>query len=203
MHVLARLMEAELEIDPETGMKNYIANSGKGWDTSARYIQDQLRMCVDKGRRGQSDRRLMMDALIHLGGALHTLEDFAAHSNFVELCLNKLGEEDVFAVVGDGCRVQVPSTNQQVPPLVTGTFGMLDVYQSILGEADDKATLSCGSALGELGELSNVRVVELSNVSFKIVDADCIRTSILEKRPSMLCTTWSSPQFRCSVRSPI
>ncbi|KAJ9640065.1 hypothetical protein H2199_006299 [Coniosporium tulheliwenetii] len=148
----ARLTETvELEIDPETGMKNYIANSGKGWETSADYISGELRECIAKGRRGrQGDQQAMSDALIHLGGALHTLEDFAAHSNFTELCLNQLGEQDVFAVVGDSCKVTIPSTGQQVAPLVTGTFGALDVLQSILGEADDKA------ALGTKGELDKL-----------------------------------------------
>ncbi|KAK8079032.1 hypothetical protein PG994_002839 [Apiospora phragmitis] len=117
----------ELEFDPKTGMKNYIANSGR----------------KDAGARKES--------LIHLGAALHTLEDFSAHSNYVELCLHELGERNVFAFVGDNCRLTAPGwRGRRVPPLVTGTFGMLDIFHSFLGEADDMAILQSKGSLGEL-----------------------------------------------------
>ncbi|KAJ6783036.1 hypothetical protein PWT90_01858 [Aphanocladium album] len=144
----------ELEFDPETGMKNYIANSGKSWETSADYIRDQLGKCIDLGRRGRAgDHAARKESLIHLGAALHTLEDFAAHSNYIELCLQEFGEEDVFAFVGDGCRVSLPShfkSSRQVPPLVTGTFGMLDIFHSLLGEADDMAILQSQGSLNQV-----------------------------------------------------
>ncbi|KAF3765356.1 heterokaryon incompatibility Het-C [Cryphonectria parasitica EP155] len=145
----------ELEMDPQTGMKNYIANSGKGWDTAADYIRDQLSTCIALGRRGRRKHQsaAKKDAFRHLGAALHTLEDFAAHSNFTELCLRELGEEEVFAFVGDACRVKVPhgpNKGNMVAPIVTGTFGMLDIFHSLLGEADDKAVLQSKGSLGEL-----------------------------------------------------
>lgn len=73
--------------------------------------------------------------------------------------MNKFGEEDVFAFVRDGCRVTVPSTGQEVALLVTGTFCALDVYQSILGEADGKAALSTE------GELIEIELAKLNKVS--------------------------------------
>ncbi|KAI0389433.1 heterokaryon incompatibility Het-C [Xylariaceae sp. FL0594] len=142
----------ELEFDPKTGMKNYVANSGHGWATSADYIRDQLSECIRLGRK-KRDARAKKDSHIHLGAALHTLEDFAAHSNFVELCLRELGEKHVFPFVGDACRVEVPHglwKRRKVAPLVTGTFGMLDIFHSLLGEADDMAILQSKGSLGEL-----------------------------------------------------
>lgn len=138
-------------------MKNYIANSGHGWDTSADYIRRQLGKCIELGRRGRRGHHgAQKESFIHLGAALHTLEDFAAHSNFVELCLHELGERDVFAYVGDRCRVRTPRSHfrrgRLVAPLVTGTFGMLDIFHSLLGEADDMAILQSRGTLGDLEE---------------------------------------------------
>lgn len=146
----------ELEFDPKTGMKNYIANSGQGWDTSADFIRRQIESCIELGRKGRTgDHRAQKEAFIHLGAALHTLEDFAAHSNFIELCLCEMGEQNIFAFVGDRCTVKVPTRfgkGRQVAPLVTGTFGMLDIFHSLLGEADDMAILQSRGTLGELEE---------------------------------------------------
>ena len=45
----------ELQVDPLTGMKNYIANEQGGWATSTRYIRDSLLKAIDLGRRGATD----------------------------------------------------------------------------------------------------------------------------------------------------
>ncbi|OAA48792.1 Heterokaryon incompatibility Het-C [Cordyceps fumosorosea ARSEF 2679] len=144
----------ELEFDPDSGMKNYIANTGNSWETSADYVRDQLRKSIDLGRRGRAgDHAAQKESFIHLGAALHTLEDFAAHSNYIELCLQEFGEKDVFAFVGDACRIPLPShfrSDRKVPPLVTGTFGMLDIFHSLLGEADDMAILQSQGSLYEV-----------------------------------------------------
>lgn len=79
---------------------------------------------------------------------LHTLEDFAAHSNFCELALASLGHNNVFLHVGDQVRIQASNGNW-VAPLVTGecyirssaalyslyagTFGSQDFIHSLLG----------------------------------------------------------------------
>lgn len=144
----------ELEIDPRTGMKNYIANSGQGWATSADYVREQLQQCIELGRKGRKkNHKAAKESMIHLGAALHTLEDFAAHSNYTELCLQELGEDTVFTFVGDACLVKTPGLRgKKVAPLVTGTFGMLDIFHSLLGEADDMALLQCRGSLGSLEE---------------------------------------------------
>lgn len=145
----------ELEFDPKTGMKNYIANSGQGWDTAEDYIRRQLEKCIELGRKGRTeqdkDHKAGKEAFIHLGAALHTLEDFSAHSNFVELCLHELGEANVFPYVGDKCKVTTKS-GRKVSPVITGTFGMLDIFHSLLGEADDAAVLQSQGTLGDLVE---------------------------------------------------
>jgi hypothetical protein len=149
----------ELEIDPDTGMKNYIAHSGQGYATAAQYIREQLQQCIHHGRNGNQS-----EAFIHLGAALHTLEDFAAHSNYTELVLRELGENSVFPFVGDECRVQVPGTDKWVPPITTGTFGALDILHSFLGEADDKvAVLNQGETDTDLYGTSDFN--NLNNVS--------------------------------------
>ncbi|KAB8336999.1 hypothetical protein FH972_021304 [Carpinus fangiana] len=139
-------------------MKNYIAKSGMGWDTSADYIRTQLELAISKGRDGRKydDQVAMADAFRHLGGALHTLEDFSAHSNFIELCLTKFGVDGIYAFVGDACRIDTPRPGIQVPPLVTGTFGMLDALQSIVGEVDDRAIMVTKGELGALEDMMDV-----------------------------------------------
>lgn len=71
-----------------------------------------------RGARGR-DCPELFEAYRLLGGALHTLEDLLAHSNWIELSLQKLGCRDVFAHVGDAVRINSP--NGSVAPLVTGT----------------------------------------------------------------------------------
>ncbi|SPJ79300.1 related to Het-c protein [Fusarium torulosum] len=159
----------ELEFDAKTGMKNYIANSGKGWDTSADYVTRQLRECIKLGREGTPKAK--KEAFIHLGAALHTLEDFSAHSNFTELCLHELGEEGVFAFVGEACRVRTPGwRGRMVPPIVTGTFGMLDIFHSLLGEADDMAVLQCKGSLENLENEMNIGEIAFQHL-FDLVKA--------------------------------
>lgn len=122
-------------------MKNYIANESIGIVTSSQFIRNKLKNCIELGRKARTDndKGAHNEALICLGTALHTLEDFAAHSNYTELALQKLGESDVFACVGDRCRVNVPGSSSPVPPLVTGNMGLFDVFQSLIGELDDIA----------------------------------------------------------------
>ncbi|KAM0281707.1 hypothetical protein ACHAO9_010547 [Fusarium lateritium] len=159
----------ELAFDAKTGMKNYIANSGKGWDTSADYVARQLRECIKLGREGTPKAK--KEAFIHLGAALHTLEDFSAHSNFTELCLHELGEEEVFAFVGEACRVRTPRWRaRMVPPIVTGTFGMLDIFHSLLGEADDMAVLQCKGSLENLENEMNIGEIAFQHL-FDLVKA--------------------------------
>lgn len=130
--------ERELEIDRNTGMKNYICNESGGWPTSSEYVRTSLEKCIRKGRAARSgggDDADEYEAFRLLGQALHTLEDFSAHSNYIELVLISLGYTDVFPHVGSNCKVHV--RGQEVIPLVTGTFGGMDFIHSLLGGAQD------------------------------------------------------------------
>ncbi|KAN0062170.1 hypothetical protein ACQY0O_005528 [Thecaphora frezii] len=127
----------ELEIDERNGMKSYIASENQGFDTAARFIKDNIVRAIELGRSGKRNERDEWESLRLLGTALHTLEDFAAHSNFIEVALVKLGYDRVFVHVGDRVRVRSPS-GREVPPIVTGSFGGADFMHSMLGTAEDK-----------------------------------------------------------------
>ncbi|KAH9004156.1 Het-C-domain-containing protein [Lactarius hatsudake] len=135
----------ELEIDPRTGMKNYMATENQGWDTSTAHIRRTLRNCIERGRRaGGSEGAELWEAYRLLGTALHTLEDLLAHSNWCEIGLRKMGYTQVF------CHVVVINTpNGSAPPLVTGTFGGADFLHSLMGEATDHLSQSSVTDLSQ------------------------------------------------------
>jgi len=90
------------------------------------------------GARGKEED--LCEALRCLGQALHTLEDFGAHTNYVELALREMGFKNVFTHTGTATEVIVHG--KQIWPLVTGTFGGVDFLHSVLGEATDHITQS-------------------------------------------------------------
>ena len=135
----------ELAVDPQTGMKNYIANERGGWATSAGYIRFSFSRAIHYGRmytHGSNKGREedLCEALRCLGQGLHCLEDFGAHTNYTELVLRELGHRNVFPHVGTATEINL--RGQQVYPLVTGTFGGVDFLHSVLGEANDHVTQS-------------------------------------------------------------
>jgi hypothetical protein len=93
----------ELEVDPRTGMKNYIANESGGWDTSEALVRRTFKRCIHLGRqhRNTNQKQDLYEAYWLLGQGLHTLEGFSVHSNFCELALVNMGYSDVFVHVGD------------------------------------------------------------------------------------------------------
>ncbi|KAF2706750.1 Het-C-domain-containing protein [Pleomassaria siparia CBS 279.74] len=139
--------QAELDIDLDTGMKNYIANDRGGWATSAGYVKYSFARAIHFGRlythgpSGQSGRdEDLSEALRCLGQGLHCLEDFGAHTNYTELVLRELGFTNVFPHTG--VQTQINLHGKHVFPLVTGTFGGVDFFHSVLGEATDHFTQS-------------------------------------------------------------
>lgn len=104
-----------LEVDPDTSMKRYIYRS-------VETMRHGLETALDQGRTD--------DGLKTFGSALHILEDFFAHSNFVELSLIKAGHKDVLPWTSKApCKWELP--------LVTGSFGSLDVVASMAGIVGD------------------------------------------------------------------
>lgn len=137
----------ELEIDPRTGMKNYIANETGTWATSAGYLRFAFARSIHFGRvythgsGGTSGKEAdLCEALRCLGQALHCMEDFSAHSNYCELALLELGHHQVFPHCGSATQINLQG--KKVFPLVTGTFGAVDFLHSVLGEATDHFTQS-------------------------------------------------------------
>lgn len=136
--------EKELAIDPELGLKAYIASENLGIDTSAGLVRKLFSQSIELGRRyaRNNNKDDLYEALRLLGTGCHCLEDFSAHSNFTELALIELGERDVFPHVGRNCKVRLRGARSAVYPLVTGTFGGVDFLHSVTGEFDDKVTQS-------------------------------------------------------------
>lgn len=134
----------ELQVDPRTGMKNYIANESGGWATSTGYIKYSFQRSIHFGRvytngaQGRGKEEDLCEALRCLGQALHCMEDFGAHTNYTELALIELGYDGVFAHCGTSSKINLHG--RQVYPLVTGTFGAVDFLHSVLGEATDHFT---------------------------------------------------------------
>ncbi|GAA5835537.1 hypothetical protein JCM11251_002958 [Rhodosporidiobolus azoricus] len=157
----------ELEIDPRTGMKNYIANEQGGWETSSALVRKLIIQCIEYGRRAKNGGREedRYEAYRLLGTLLHTLEDFTAHSNWCELSLLRLGYSQVFCHVGDACRIQSPAG--PCPPLVTGSFGGADFLHSLLGEATDHISEASVSDLQKAmdGARSTARSVDGKSAS--------------------------------------
>ncbi|KAI9836391.1 MAG: hypothetical protein M1819_001421 [Sarea resinae] len=136
------IMPEELAIDPNTGMKNYIANESGGWATSSGYIKHSFARSIHFGRvytsgaRGTSGKEAdLCEALRCLGQGLHTMEDFGAHSNYTELALRELGFTTVFPHTGAATEINL--RGHRVFPIVTGTFGGVDFLHSVIGEASD------------------------------------------------------------------
>ncbi|KAL6168834.1 hypothetical protein ACJQWK_05202 [Exserohilum turcicum] len=137
--------EAELAVDPETGMKNYIANERGDWSTSSGYVKYSFARAIHFGRlythgpdgqRGRDED--LSEALRCLGQGLHCLEDYGAHTNYTELVLRELGYTNVFPHTGAETAINLHGKHTY--PLVTGTFGGVDFFHSVLGEANDHIT---------------------------------------------------------------
>ncbi|KAL4770935.1 heterokaryon incompatibility protein Het-C-domain-containing protein [Aspergillus nidulans var. acristatus] len=169
--------ERELAVDPKTGLKNYIANERMNIATSAALVRRLFGQCVQLGRRYARSRNDedLHEALRLLGTGLHCLEDYAAHSNYVELSLIELGESEVFPHVGRDTKVEIEGVSDPVYPIVTGTFGGVDFFHSVLGEISDKATQS------EIQELEGA-INESQNGS----PSDSFLQNLLDKIPEGL-----------------
>lgn len=163
----------ELAIDQRRGMKNYIASEEIGITTSAGHVRNLFSRCIQLGRSYGRNKNKddLYEALRLLGTGLHCLEDFSAHSNYIELALIELGETDVFPLVGRNTQIRLQGARSSVYPLVTGTFGGVDFLHSVMGEFDDKATQS------------EIQQLEGTMQSGKNADTSFLR-EILNKIPS-------------------
>ena len=144
------------------GMKNYIRGAETAYETKTggksvvsayEYIRTKLKSAAKGGFNNT-------DSLVDLGAALHTLEDYFAHTNYAELSLIKTQQTAVFPWVDyvkeTGFRYNyqdilneksinpkyllfpesklkgVANKLAACLPLVTGTFGKVDTAASVL-----------------------------------------------------------------------
>lgn len=79
------IFDAVIEPQGETVEKKWVSSY---YPSAATYLKRELSLAVQYGKTIEGFR--------HLGAAMHTLEDFFAHSNFCEVTMIKLGEVEVF-----------------------------------------------------------------------------------------------------------
>ncbi|KFY06088.1 hypothetical protein V492_08153, partial [Pseudogymnoascus sp. VKM F-4246] len=197
----------ELAIDQRRGIKNYIASEEIGITTSAGHVRNLFTRCIKLGRSYGRNKNKddLYEALRLLGTGLHCLEDYSAHSNYIELALIEMGETDVFPLVGRNTQIRLQGARSPVYPLVTGTFGGVDFLHSVMGEFDDKATQSEIQQLegtmenGKSADTSFLREI-LSKIPSGIFGDDDEAGKAEELRTN--ATTAQMNQVRVSPREP-
>jgi len=112
-------------IDPVRNMKTYI--HGKGYDaeksnavnpSAVTYMKQQLILACRKGKNNEG--------FMHFGAALHVLEDYFSHSNFLEVALINNGAPMVYPWVEH--KQGKPAKDI---PIVTGIFLLDDTVASV------------------------------------------------------------------------
>ncbi len=110
----------QLEVNPTTLLKNYIATDlgeDQNFQPATAYMAKKLKAAMSAGHTDEGLR--------YFGEALHVLEDFFSHSNFIELALIELGYDQVYPWVDESEKIK------DYYPLVTGAFGSTDMAHSI------------------------------------------------------------------------
>lgn len=106
-----RATDDYFSVDPIRSMKKYISYS-------ADFMGTEINKAIAAGPCDDGYR--------HFGAALHVLEDYFAHSNFVELSLKKIGYAKVLAWTSE-------ASGKFPLPVVTGMFDSDDVIASTAG----------------------------------------------------------------------
>lgn len=128
-----------LEIDEAKMMKRYLIEDIRLYEddfdrpSSLTYLKEQLKLACQKGKN--------REGLRHFGAALHVLEDYFAHSNFVEICLIKNGYTDVFPWVQLETEIDNIRNGKEKAskiPVVTGLFDIDDTLASFLPKIRDE-----------------------------------------------------------------
>ena len=126
-------IQEELHISPDSMQKNY-------FETTIQYISGKINLSIQKFKEATNSnrkgvqKRLFMNAFREFGAALHPLEDFYSHSNWMELSLIELGYTTVFPLVGDKSGFACSNAIGYCYPLITGTGtqGMIDHQINLL-----------------------------------------------------------------------
>ncbi|WP_189654491.1 HET-C-related protein [Pseudomonas oryziphila] len=122
---------SEMPLDPREIDEDFEAPVRPGDHATRVYPYQSRKVYMDRPiinlhhhiqRAGYSDEKT--DRLRHFGEALHIVEDYFAHSNFVELSLRKLGYEDVLPWTTE-------TDCEHGLPVVTGLFSGFDILASV------------------------------------------------------------------------
>lgn len=112
-------LTASLRIDNDLKTKKYIHFDFENRPSAATYLKEQIELSVSYGQN--------KDGFRYLGAALHVLEDYFAHTNYIELALIKAGNKKVYPWV-EGMKGKDYTTI----PIVTGVFLTDDTLASVL-----------------------------------------------------------------------
>lgn len=104
----------DLSVNTDTGMRYHI-------ESSIGYLEERFKMAMDAGPT--------KEGLRYFGEGLHLLEDYYAHSNFIEVSLIQLGHSKVIPWV---TTTPAMKAGQELIPITTGLFGSTDVLGSLL-----------------------------------------------------------------------
>ena len=104
----------DLSVNPNTGMRYHI-------ESSVEYLEERFKMAMDAGPT--------KEGLRYFGEGLHLLEDYYAHSNFIEVGLIQMGHKKVIPWV---TLTPAMKAGQELIPITTGLFGSTDVLGSLL-----------------------------------------------------------------------
>jgi len=141
---------------PKRSMKRYIRRP-------IAYMIKQLEAAKKEGMTAKGMRQF--------GEALHVLEDYFAHSNFVELCLRKIGHTEVLPWT---TRIESREMSRHEWPVITGMFGALDIVGSVtapLAELLYRNDTSTGLKPGERSDFDNVMLILLKDEDPLLVNA--------------------------------
>lgn len=108
------IIKIDLKINEKTGLRCYL-------DNSINYLEKKFNDAIIKGKTPEGLRSF--------GEGLHVLEDFFSHSNFIEVCLIKLGYTDVKPWVDIDVKEYIKA--KKLIPITTGCFGGSDMAYSI------------------------------------------------------------------------
>lgn len=121
-----------LDIDSAALMKNFILHDIDDLRSPLTFFTEQLTLAARKGRK--------KDGLRHFGAALHVLEDFYAHSNFVEIALIKSGASKVWPWVQMTPAVENMTdgvAKAKLIPITTGYFSSADTMASLFTKVEE------------------------------------------------------------------
>jgi hypothetical protein len=73
-------------VNPHTCAMNYLSTDSGNWTSGVHYIKRELKAGVDSFFNSR-DLDESVDSFLRFGNALHAMEDFFSHSNFIELAI--------------------------------------------------------------------------------------------------------------------